>query len=374
MRCWAAPSWWVRFLSASTCCLTCSTKCWTRGHACDERRDNSCIRRKQRPARAQRRAAPGKRSPLGGQRATCSGRTWGPHFVADVGPAAVAPPGGTGAGLQCLPHLLAQSPGHGGPADCGSTDRGGDICRPAGALFGLHRRLAHDAAVAAVLGALVWHRRPGSRYLVAPDSGFAHHAVCGGAGGGASRAIGLVVGTAAGYAGGLVDATLMRITDIFLAFPRLILALAFVAALGPGIENAVIAIAITSWPPYARMARAETLTIRQTDYIAAVQLLGASPWRIVLRHIMPLCVSSVIVRVTLDMAGIILTAAGLGFLGLGAQHPMPEWGALIANGRLYVLDQWWVAAAPGAAIFLVSLAFNLLGDGLRDALDPKTTK
>jgi peptide/nickel transport system permease protein len=186
--------------------------------------------------------------------------------------------------------------------------------------------------------------------------------------------IGLLVGTVAGYAGGLVDAALMRITDIFLAFPRLILALAFVAALGPGIENAVIAIAITSWPPYARMARAETLTIRQTDYIAAVQLIGASPWRIVFRHIMPLCVSSVIVRVTLDMAGIILTAAGLGFLGLGAQPPSPEWGAMIAAGRQYVLDQWWVAAAPGAAIFLISLAFNLLGDGLRDALDPKGVK
>ena len=186
--------------------------------------------------------------------------------------------------------------------------------------------------------------------------------------------IGLLVGTVAGYSGGLVDGALMRVTDIFLAFPRLILALAFVAALGPGIENAVIAIAITSWPPYARIARAETLTIRQADYIAAVQLIGASPWRIVLRHIMPLCVSSVIVRVTLDMAGIILTAAGLGFLGLGAQPPMPEWGAMIANGRLYVLDQWWVAAAPGAAIFVVSLAFNLLGDGLRDALDPKGTK
>jgi peptide/nickel transport system permease protein len=186
--------------------------------------------------------------------------------------------------------------------------------------------------------------------------------------------IGLLVGTVAGYAGGFVDAALMRITDIFLAFPRLILALAFVAALGPGIENAVIAIALTAWPPYARMARAETLTIRQTDYIAAVRLIGASPWRIVLHHIMPLCLSSVIVRVTLDMAGIILTAAGLGFLGLGAQPPMPEWGAMIANGRQYVLDQWWVAAAPGAAIFLVSLAFNLVGDGLRDALDPKGVK
>ena len=183
--------------------------------------------------------------------------------------------------------------------------------------------------------------------------------------------LGLLVGTASGYAGGWVDAVLMRITDIFLAFPRLILALAFVAALGPGIESAVIAIAITSWPPYARIARAETLTIRQADYISAVKLLGASPGRIVLRHVMPLCVPSVIVRVTLDMAGIILTAAGLGFLGLGAQPPMPEWGAMIAAGRAYVLDHWWVAAAPGAAIFVVSLGFNLLGDGLRDALDPK---
>ncbi|WP_421592706.1 nickel transporter permease [Shinella sp. M27] len=183
--------------------------------------------------------------------------------------------------------------------------------------------------------------------------------------------IGLLVGTVAGYAGGWVDAVLMRITDIFLAFPKLVLALAFVAALGPGIGNAIIAIAITSWPPYARIARAETLTVRNSDYILAVQLMGASPWRIVLRHIMPLCISSLIVRVTLDMAGIILTAAGLGFLGLGAQPPLPEWGAMIASGRRFILDQWWVAAAPGVAILIVSLGFNLLGDGLRDALDPR---
>jgi peptide/nickel transport system permease protein len=184
--------------------------------------------------------------------------------------------------------------------------------------------------------------------------------------------IGLLVGTVAGYAGGWVDAILMRITDIFLAFPKLILALAFVAALGPGIENAVLAIAITSWPPYARIARAETLTVRNSDYIAAVQLMGASPFRIVLRHIMPLCLSSLIVRVTLDMAGIILTAAGLGFLGLGAQPPLPEWGAMIASGRRFILDQWWVAGMPGIAILVVSLGFNLLGDGLRDALDPRS--
>jgi len=184
--------------------------------------------------------------------------------------------------------------------------------------------------------------------------------------------IGLLVGTVAGYAGGWTDAILMRITDIFLAFPKLVLALAFVAALGPGIENAVLAIAITSWPPYARIARAETLTVRNSDYIKAVQLMGASPFRIVLRHIMPLCISSLIIRVTLDMAGIILTAAGLGFLGLGAQPPLPEWGAMIASGRRFILDQWWVAAAPGVAILIVSLGFNLLGDGLRDALDPRS--
>ena len=183
--------------------------------------------------------------------------------------------------------------------------------------------------------------------------------------------VGLLVGTAAGYAGGLVDTVLMRLTDIFLAFPRLILALAFVAALGPGIENAVIAIAITSWPPYARVARAETLTLRNSDFIAAVRLQGASPLRIVLRHVAPLCISSLIIRVTLDMAGIILTAAGLGFLGLGAQPPLPEWGAMVSSGRQYLLDQWWVATIPGAAIFVVSLGFNLLGDGLRDILDPK---
>ncbi|MHB0953902.1 MAG: ABC transporter permease [Allorhizobium sp.] len=183
--------------------------------------------------------------------------------------------------------------------------------------------------------------------------------------------VGLIVGTVSGYAGGWVDAILMRLTDIFLAFPKLVLALALVAALGPGIENAILAIAVTSWPPYARIARAETMTFRNSDYIAAVKLMGASPFRIVLFHIMPLCISSLIVRVTLDMAGIILTAAGLGFLGLGAQPPLPEWGAMIASGRRFILDQWWVAAMPGFAILIVSLGFNLLGDGLRDALDPK---
>lgn len=185
--------------------------------------------------------------------------------------------------------------------------------------------------------------------------------------------IGLAVGTTAGYVGGFVDAILMRITDIFLAFPRLVLALAFAAALGPGIENAVIAISLTTWPPYARIARAETVAVVHSDFIAAVVLQGASTGRILFRHIVPLCLSSLIVRLTFDMAGIILTAAGLGFLGLGAQPPTPEWGAMVSSGRDVILDQWWVATIPGLAIFVVSLGFNLLGDGLRDVFDPKET-
>ncbi len=183
--------------------------------------------------------------------------------------------------------------------------------------------------------------------------------------------LGLVVGCVAGYAGGIWDRLLMRVTDVFLAFPRLILALAFVAALRPGVASAVAAIALTAWPPYARLARAETLGLRGTDFIAAVRLTGAGAGRIVLRHIAPLCLPSLIVRVTLDMSSIILTAAGLGFLGMGAQPPSPEWGAMIATARRFILEQWWVPTAPGLAIFVASLAFNLLGDGLRDVLDPK---
>src|SRR3569623_1079468 len=169
--------------------------------------------------------------------------------------------------------------------------------------------------------------------------------------------IGRAVGTVAGYMGGWIDSTLMRITDVFLAFPRLVLALAFAAALGPGIEIAVVAISLSAWPAYARIARSETLAIAHSDFIQAAVLQGASTWRILFRHIVPLCLSSVIVRLTLDMAGIILTAAGLGFLGLGAQPPTAEWGAII----------------PGLAFFVVSLGFNLLGDGLRDVFDPKSS-
>ncbi|WP_324133112.1 nickel transporter permease [Bosea sp. (in: a-proteobacteria)] len=183
--------------------------------------------------------------------------------------------------------------------------------------------------------------------------------------------IGLLIGATSGYLGGWVDRALMRMTDVFMAFPRLVLALAFVAALGPGLENAVIAIAITAWPPYARVARAETLIIRQQDYIAAIRLQGASQWRIVWKHVVPLCLPSLIVRTTLDMAGVILIAAGLGFLGLGAQPPIPEWGAMISAGREQIFDQWWVATFPGIAICIVALGFNLLGDGLRDVMDAR---
>ena len=184
--------------------------------------------------------------------------------------------------------------------------------------------------------------------------------------------IGLLVGASSGYLGGIVDEILMRITDIFLSFPGLILALGFAAALGPGIDNAIIAISLTAWPPIARLARAEALTVRRSDYIAAVHLQGASPARIIFRHVIPMCLPSVVVRITLNMASVILTAAGLGFLGLGAQPPWPEWGAMVSVGRQFMLDSPWVVTAPGIAIAVVSLAFNLLGDALRDTLDPRS--
>jgi peptide/nickel transport system permease protein len=184
--------------------------------------------------------------------------------------------------------------------------------------------------------------------------------------------VGLAVGTVSGYFGGAVDNVFMRVTDIFISFPSLVLALAFVAALGPGLEHAVIAIALTAWPPIARLARAETRSLRKADFVAAVRLQGASAPRILVRHIVPLCLSSVVVRLTMNMAGVILTAAGLGFLGLGAQPPVAEWGAMISAGRRYMMECWWLVAMPGAAIMLVSLAFNLLGDGLRDIFDPRS--
>ena len=183
--------------------------------------------------------------------------------------------------------------------------------------------------------------------------------------------IGLAIGVMAGFFGGRTDAILMRATDIVLSFPSLVLALAFAAAMGAGLGTAIIAISLTAWPPIARLARAEALVVRNTDYVAAARLYGASPLRILFLYIAPMCIPSVIVRLTLNMAGIILTAASLGFLGLGAQPPLPEWGAMISSGRKFMLDYWWVAVMPGIAILLTSLAFNIAGDTLRDLLDPR---
>src|SRR5690606_15459018 len=132
-----------------------------------------------------------------------------------------------------------------------------------------------------------------------------------------------------------------------------------------------IAISLAAWPPIARLARAETLTIRSSDYVAAIRLQGASTRRVIAKHVVPMCIPSVVIRITLNMSSIILTAAGLGFLGLGAQPPSPEWGAMLSSGREFMMTSWWLAAVPGTAILLASLAFNLFGDGLRDVLDPR---
>ncbi len=185
--------------------------------------------------------------------------------------------------------------------------------------------------------------------------------------------IGVLVGIMAGYYGGLIESISMRITDIFMALPRLVLALALSAILGGGLLNAILAIAFTAWPAYARIARTETKTIKNADFIRAALTQGLSTFTIIRTHVLPMCMPSIIVRMSFDMAGIILMAAGLGFLGLGAQPPLAEWGAMIAAGRNYIFDQWWICAIPGLAICLASLAFNLLGDGLRDVLDPKHT-
>lgn len=183
--------------------------------------------------------------------------------------------------------------------------------------------------------------------------------------------VGLVIGVLAGYFGGRIDAILMRATDVVLSFPSLILALAFAAAIGPGLNTAIIAISLTSWPPIARLARAEAMVVRNMDYVAAARLYGASPLRMMFYYIAPMCIPSVVVRLTLNMATITLTAASLGFLGLGAQPPLPEWGAMISAGRRFILDFWWVPMMPGFAILLTSLSLNVVGDTLRDILDPR---
>lgn len=186
--------------------------------------------------------------------------------------------------------------------------------------------------------------------------------------------VGLLVGITAGYVGGWTERVLMRITDIFLSLPNLVIALALVAMLGPGLMNGALALALTSWPPFARQARAETLALRRSDYLAAARMQGITGLRLMFGHILPLCLPTAVVRAALSLGGIILSAAGLGFLGMGVQPPTAEWGSMVAEGSKVIFDQWWVAAAPGAAILFASLAFNLTGDGLRDRLDTRYAK
>jgi peptide/nickel transport system permease protein len=204
----------------------------------------------------------------------------------------------------------------------------------------------------------------GARYSV--PTGFAVVA--------AAMLVGLLVGALAGFLGGWVDEALMRITDLFLAFPSLILAMAIAGALGPSLPNALAAISITWWPAYARLVRAEVMKVRTAQYVEAARALGVPGGAILVRHILPNCMAPVVVQATLDLGSVILTAAGLSFIGFGAQPPTPEWGAMINDGRVYMASHPWVVAFPGAAIFLCVMGFNLLGDGLRDALDPRSAR
>ncbi len=184
--------------------------------------------------------------------------------------------------------------------------------------------------------------------------------------------IGVPLGIVAGYAGGLAGEAIMRITDVFLSVPALVLALAIVGALGPGIVNAVIALSLVWWPGYVRLLQGKTLVLKGQSYVEAARAMGTGRVRIVFAHILPNCVSPIAVKASMDMGLAILAAASLGFIGLGAQPPYPEWGAMISHGRNYLPTWWWYSAFPGLAIYLTVLGFNLLGDGLRDILDPRS--
>jgi len=183
--------------------------------------------------------------------------------------------------------------------------------------------------------------------------------------------IGTILGGIAGYIGGVVDEIIMRFTDLVLAFPSMVLALALGAALGPGLDNAVFAISVTWWPWYARLVRGQVLSIRELGYVEAAKCIGANDFRILFRHILPNSFGPVIVNASMDFGWAILTTAALSFLGIGAQPPQPEWGLMISTGRLYFLDKYWIATFPGLAILLVVLASNLIGDGLGEVLNPR---
>ncbi len=182
--------------------------------------------------------------------------------------------------------------------------------------------------------------------------------------------LGLVIGIAAGYLGGWIDRLLTGLTNLVMAFPPLVLALAFVGVLGPGLLNCALAMMLTGWPTYARLARAQTRGLRQSEYLDAARMQGIVGVRLLWGHVLPACVSTVQARLALDLASIILAASAFGFLGLGVRPPMPEWGMMIAEGSRVIFAQWWVAAFPGLMIFIASLAFNLAAEGLRDHGDP----
>ena len=186
-----------------------------------------------------------------------------------------------------------------------------------------------------------------------------------------SCAVGIPLGVAAGYFGGWVDETIMRVTDIFLAFPPLLLALALAAVLPASITTVILVIALTWWPWYTRLIRGQAASVAGRPYIDRCRALGISRWRIIFRHILPNSITPLIVQVSLDVGGVILTVSALSFLGLGAQDPTPDWGLMVAEGQDYFLTSWWVVTFPGIAILVTAFAFTLLGDGLRDLLDPK---
>ena len=186
-----------------------------------------------------------------------------------------------------------------------------------------------------------------------------------------SGGAGTLLGVISGYFGGIVDEIIMRTTDMFLAFPSLVLAMAFAAALGPSLTNTIIAISIVGWTVFARLARAEAMKVKKQPYIEAIRSVGAGNIRIMFFHVLPMCLSPILVQLTLRMGTIILTAAGLGFLGLGVRPPLPEWGSMVSDGRSYLVGQWWISTFPGIAIALVVLGFNFLGDGIRDIMDPR---
>jgi peptide/nickel transport system permease protein len=186
--------------------------------------------------------------------------------------------------------------------------------------------------------------------------------------------VGLAIGLTAGFLGGKVDAILMRITDVFLAFPALLLAVALSVVLSASAFHAAIAIAVTWWPWYARLSRAQAASIRRQGYSDAARVIGASRTRQVLRHVLPNAATSVFVQMSLDAAGIILTAATLSYLGLGAQDPIPEWGLMVSQGQSLATTAWWVVTFPGLAIMLTAIAFNFIGDGLQTTFDPKRGK